>query len=74
MRHHRPMARTASPREILIVADPGVRSLDVAGSSEVFSAAARLIEPRLQAARSYRVAVLKCKGERAALTAQEPVK
>lgn len=56
------MERADGPREILIVAYPGVQSLDVVGPLEVFDAARQLIEHTDRPERSYRVSVLSCDG------------
>jgi transcriptional regulator GlxA family with amidase domain len=55
---HRSMATNSAPREIAIVAYPGVQSLDVTGPLEVFAGAQQLIEATSRRDRGYRVRVL----------------
>jgi transcriptional regulator GlxA family with amidase domain len=47
-----------NPRNVVIVAYPGVQSLDVTGPLEVFDGAARLVEETNRRERGYRVRVL----------------
>ena len=55
--------RTApAPRQVAIVAFPGVQSLDVTGPLEVFDAAARLIEATGRRERGYEVQVVTREG------------
>jgi transcriptional regulator GlxA family with amidase domain len=56
--------RTPSPREIVIVAYPGVQSLDVTGPLEVFAGARRLVEETGREERSYRTLVVSRDGAR----------
>jgi transcriptional regulator GlxA family with amidase domain len=51
------------PREIAIVAYPGVQSLDITGPLEVFAGAAQLIAASGRRARGYRVCVLSGDGQ-----------
>ncbi|MGA2320891.1 MAG: GlxA family transcriptional regulator [Solirubrobacteraceae bacterium] len=51
--HHHP-----APRQIAILAYPGVQSLDVTGPLEVFSGARQLIESSARAERSYEIRIL----------------
>jgi transcriptional regulator GlxA family with amidase domain len=60
---HRSMTNTSAPREIAIVAYPGVQSLDVTGPLEVFAGAQQLIEATSRRDRGYRVRVLSRDGQ-----------
>ena len=52
------MKRPGSPRQIVIVAFPGVQSLDVTGPLEVFAGAQRLIEVTGRADRGYEARIV----------------
>src|SRR5271167_1964621 len=60
---HRAMQTGVKPRQIAIVAYPGVQSLDVTGPLEVFAGAQRLIEATSRGERGYRVCVLSRDGQ-----------
>jgi transcriptional regulator GlxA family with amidase domain len=49
---------SVNPREVAIVAYPGVQSLDITGPLEVFAGARTLIEAEARAERPYRVRIL----------------
>jgi transcriptional regulator GlxA family with amidase domain len=49
---------TQAPRQIVIVAYPGVQSLDIAGPLEVFAGAHQLIEATTRAERGYEIRIL----------------
>jgi transcriptional regulator GlxA family with amidase domain len=52
------MTRPGAPRNIVILAYPGLQSLDVTGPLEVFDGARRLLEARAAASRGYRTLVV----------------
>jgi transcriptional regulator GlxA family with amidase domain len=56
--------RVSCPREVVLVAYPGVQSLDITGPLEVFSGAARLIEGADRDERGYRARVFSRGGAR----------
>ena len=56
------MESVGSPREVLILAYPGVQSLDVTGPLEVFAGARRLVGAAGPDRRSYRVRILSADG------------
>jgi transcriptional regulator GlxA family with amidase domain len=57
------MNRVSAPRQIAIVAYPGVQSLDITGPLEVFTAAQQLIEATGRPGRGYEVQLLSRTGE-----------
>ncbi len=57
------MSDTPKPRDVVIVAYPGVQSLDVTGPLEVFSGAQRLLETTSQRGPSYRVSIVSSDGQ-----------
>jgi transcriptional regulator GlxA family with amidase domain len=57
------MQHTSHPRQIAIVAYPGVQSLDVTGPLEVFAGAQRLIEATSRPDRGYEVRLLSRDGQ-----------
>src|ERR1035441_1659653 len=54
----RGMGNTRTPRQIAILAYPGVQSLDVTGPLEVFAGAQQLIEGRARGERPYDVPIV----------------
>lgn len=60
---HRAVQPALKPRQIAIVAYPGVQSLDVTGPLEVFAGAQRLIDATSRGERGYRVCVLSRDGQ-----------
>jgi transcriptional regulator GlxA family with amidase domain len=56
------MSRGPAPRQIVIVAYPGVQSLDVTGPLEVFSGADQLVAAAGGTSRGYQVRVVSCDG------------
>jgi transcriptional regulator GlxA family with amidase domain len=58
----RTMASASAPRQVAILAYPGVQSLDVTGPLEVFAGAHRLLETRGRGERGYEVRILSADG------------
>jgi transcriptional regulator GlxA family with amidase domain len=57
------MVNAPAPRQVVILAYPGVQSLDVTGPLEVFAGARQLIEATAPAARSYRIRIFTAEGK-----------